>query len=100
MKTRKFMNVPLDSVKKLIENKLPNEFDSHDFIQIFSKDYESAYIEILNKYKKNSIRTTHSQIAINLRKNMEELNIKKNIEIKSDSIFGNNVPNKKWIKTN
>ena len=73
------MNVPLDSVKKLIENKLPNVFDSHDFIQIFSKEYQGAYIELLNKYKKNSIKTTNSQIGINLRKNKEELNIIKNI---------------------
>lgn len=99
MKAKKFMNVDLKSVKAIID-KMPNEFDSHDFIQIFSKQFGSAYIDLLNNYKNKSIQTTHAQIAINLRKNMDDLKIRKNEDVKSQSIFGNNVPNKKWTKVN
>jgi ABC-type transporter MlaC component len=98
MKTQKFMNVEIEAIKKIIKSKLPTHFDSHDFIQVFSKEFESAYIELLNKYKNKSIRTTHAQIAINLRKSMNDLKIIKSDDTKSKSIFGNNVANKKWTK--
>lgn len=97
MKAKKFMNVDLIFVKAII-NKMPNELDLHDFIQIFSKQFERAYINLLNNYKNKSIRTTHAQIAINLRKNMDDLKIRKGEDIKSQSIFGNKVPNKKWTR--
>ncbi len=99
MKNQKFMNVvELEDIKGIIKKKIPHQFDSHDFIQFFLKNFESAYINLLNKYKNKSIRTTQAQIAINLRKNMKDLKIIKNEEIKSKSIFGKNVLNKKWTR--
>jgi len=52
-------------------------FDSHDFIARFAKEFEPAYVRFLGNYEKNSHRTVHEQIARYLSKNSDALQLRK-----------------------
>lgn len=99
MSVEKFIKHELPTVKAMISNQLENEFDSHKFIKCFAKKFEPEYSQFLAKYNDNNHRTVHSQIATSLAKYADELGIKKEEDdVFSESVFGNDVPNKKWSK--
>lgn len=67
---------------------LNQEFNSHDFIKKFAKKFESNYVEFLYNYKASHFQTVHSQIALFLSNNADELKIRKTRIVKSETIFG------------
>ena len=88
MNIRNFMKVNLSEIKNIISD-LPDEFSSHDFIEKFSKRYESEYINMLVDYKgREAFKTVHSQIAKFLSLNMEYLGVKKRDKNSSEHVFG------------
>lgn len=95
-----FIKRKLPTLKLMIENELKSEFDSHEFIRHFSRKYELDYVDFLSNYKVKPFRTVNSQIATSLSKYADELGVKKGDEVFSESVFGLDVPNKNWIKTN
>lgn len=50
MKVSSFMKSHESEINIIISN-LPNNFSSHDFIEKFSKKYESEYLDMLVSYK-------------------------------------------------
>jgi glutathione peroxidase-family protein len=98
MKTNDFMNANLEEIKDIIK-KMPNDtFDSHEFIKIFVKKFEPQYVTLLALYKKNPHRIVNSQIALNLVKHMDYLEIEKNGKVISETVFGLNNRNELWNK--
>lgn len=98
MEDQNFLNVSLTAVKKMINEKLNNPFDSHEFIQVFSKKFEQEYIELLQLHNDKSHRIVHTQIAINLLKNKDLLEIEKDEKVISKTVFGIDIPNTLWRK--
>ena len=97
MTIENFIGQNIDDVKSVIVKQLDNGFDSHQFIKCFSKKFESEYINFLASYE--SHRTVNSHIALGLAKHAEKLGIKKGSDdVTSESVFGNDVSNKKWTK--
>lgn len=61
-----------------IIQELPEEFDSHDFIEAFLTKYEHAYVKWLCGYQNvdsGIFRTLHSQIALCLSKKANDFKI-------------------------
>lgn len=50
MKVSSFMKSHESEINIIISN-VPNNFSSHDFIEKFSKKYESEYLDMLVSYK-------------------------------------------------
>lgn len=99
MTIHEFMKDKINEIKVIISIDIEeNTFDSHDFIEKFMKKYELDYIKFLTKYDNNPFRNLNSQIAIFLSKNASELNIQKQGKSKSESVFGLNVDNERWLK--
>jgi hypothetical protein len=97
MTIENFIGQKIDDLKAIITNQLGNEFDSHEFIRCFAKKFESEYINFLANYE--SHKSVHSHIALGLAKYAEDLGIRKGADdVSSESVFGNDVPNKKWSK--
>lgn len=88
MSINDFLNLHELDLKRIITS-LPVEFSSHDFIEKFCKQFESEYIDMLVMYKgKSAFQSVHSQIALFLSKNSENLGIRKLIKNKSENVFG------------
>ena len=77
---------------------LGNEFDSHKFIKLYTIMFPVSYLDMLAEYK--NATTTHSVIANYLLDHRDTLNISREQDVISPSIFGNDVPNASWQKTN
>jgi len=86
------------SIKSDIIDKLPEIFDSHDFIEKFKKRFEKEYISFFEPYEKNLNRTVNSQIASFLNNYQDEFNIAKDGIVKSENVFGNHTSNQNWHK--
>jgi len=73
-----------------IISKLKGEFNSHDFIEKFSKKFEEDYIDMLVEYKttKNAFKTVHGQIARYLSSNRELFKIVTTEKVSSVHVFG------------
>jgi hypothetical protein len=99
MTIKNFMKLNLEEIKKIISEDLPNDkFDSYEFIRRFAKKFEIEYVNFLSNSINNHHRTVHSQIARNLAENQEYLKFQKNGKIKSETVFGYDVPNEEWVK--
>ncbi|TGD58964.1 hypothetical protein [Flavobacterium humi] len=98
MKTNDLINENLDTIKCIIKTSPNDKFDSHEFIKVFAKKFEPQYVTLLARYKRNTHRIVHAQIALNLAKNMDYLEIEKNGKVISETVFGLNNPNKLWNK--
>lgn len=88
----------LDLFAKHIINSISNiEFDSHEFILCYLKNYPASYGELLIKY--NDVQQVNAEIGIYLSNHAEELNIIK-IETNwsSENIFKKITPCAKWKK--
>lgn len=73
-----------------IISKLKNEFNSHDFIEKFSKKFEEEYIDMLVDYKNtgNAFKTVHGQIARYLSVNKKVFKIETSEKVPSEHVFG------------
>jgi hypothetical protein len=90
----------LDANSKNIIQKMPNEFDSHDFIKQLIRDHERDYVELVYTFKDcNGIfKAFHSEIGKYLGKHAEILSICKLDKTDSENIKGNETSNQKWKK--
>ena len=79
---------------------LPDEFDSHDFIEKYLTLYERHYVMMLmaNIDKANIFRTVNATIGKFLADNQESLHITMGIRINSQNVRGNITENQKWRK--
>lgn len=82
-------------IKKII-NQIQRPFDSHTFIQNFSKEFQKEYVELLTVYEEEPFIKVHSQIGKFLSENQEELSIKSNGKVLSANIFGEETENEQW----
>ncbi len=78
-------------------DKMPAEFDSHEFILCFLNLYPRSYGELLVAH--NRVQTAHAEIANFLRNNSAELGITKKGERVSPDIFGNLTECALWTKS-
>ena len=98
MDINKFLTNNLNSIKHIISG-MNQVFNSHDFLQKFSKKFESDYIEMLYYYRSsNAFRTVHSLIAKFLSENANFLCISKTKKVKSKNIFGEFDEIQEWKK--
>ena len=68
---------------------MPGKCIPHDFIEKFSKKYESEYIDMLGFYKgKEAFKTVHAQIAKQLSTDMKTYGITKSTKGPSEHVFG------------
>ncbi|MBQ7539871.1 MAG: hypothetical protein IJT13_01965, partial [Bacteroidaceae bacterium] len=83
-----------------IINKLNDNFDTHDFIIQFTKDFEREYIELLyhHKGKQHIFMSAHAEIGKFLADNAEELSIEKVTKENSENIKDYPSENQKWRK--
>lgn len=80
----------------LIVNSLRNNFDSHDFIFEYIKQFPESYEAIRDKYE--DFAKVHAEISNFLRHNSEELNILRNGNEVSTNISGNQSQCASWIR--
>lgn len=90
------MSFNLIPIKEII-NQIPRPFDSHTFIQIFSREFQKEYVQLLTAYEEEPFIKVHNQIGKFLSENQIELNIKSNGKILSVNIFGEQSQNEQWI---
>ena len=93
-----FMNERLDTIKTIINEIPTSNFDSHEFIRRFAKEFEVDYVKFLSKYDAEPFKKIHAQIAINLLNNKIHLRIEKSGKISSANIFGIEDQNEQWIR--
>jgi hypothetical protein len=93
-----FMNENLESIKTIIEGIPTSEFDSHEFIRRFAKEFEVDYVKFLSMYDAKPFKTVHAQIAINLLHNKIHLRIEDSEKTTSANVFGIEDQNEQWIK--
>ena len=79
---------------------LPNEFDSHDFIEKYLTVFERDYVNMLiNNIDSTTIfRTVNATIGRFLSNNQETLNIRKITRTDSRNVRGNVTDNQYWRK--
>jgi len=80
---------------------LPIEFDTHDFIECFSRNFEREYVEIIHSQIDSNcgiFKSAHAEIGRFLSKNKSALNIKKDGIENSRNIKGYDSPNQGWEK--
>ena len=100
MSIDEFMKMNIIAINDIISEKLKSEFNSHEFIEKFSKEFEPDYIKFLCNYcKRGAFQTVHSQIAIFLSDNSTKLNIEKTKQVESLNIFGDIDKIQGWKKT-
>lgn len=93
-----FMKAHKSEIKSIISD-LPNDFSSHDFIEKFSKKYESEYIDMLVLYKgREAFKTVHAQIAKQLSSDMKTYGIAKGKKDSSEHVFGDKDVIQWWEK--
>lgn len=99
MNVNLFMKTHINEIKAIIDN-LGSNFDSHKFIQDFSHIFQSEYAQMLRKYPNSDepFRLVNQQIARFLSENKKSLGIKKDVQGKSENIFGIPSENMNWKK--
>ena len=96
MSVPQFMSANLISIKEII-NQIPRPFDSHTFIQLFSKEFQQEYVQLLTAYETEPFVKVHAQIGKFLSENQLELSIKSNGKVLSANIFGEQSENEQWL---
>lgn len=83
-----------------IINRLPDTFDSHDFIRELIKEDESGYVDLLHSFiGSNAIfRQFHSQIGRYLSVEKDNLRIRSTGEAQSENIKDYISSNEGWVK--
>lgn len=85
------------SEARQIVERMKDEFDSHDFIQLYACAFPLSYLDTLWEYDGNAT-TANSQIAQHVDKMCNELGISKGEDVYSKNIRGNVTPCKLWTK--
>jgi len=101
MKVKQEVQELLDKKAKEAINRLPESFDSHDFIQMLIKVDEKGYVKTLHGFVTSSngiFRSFHSQIGIYLSSERDNLNIESKGKVSSENIKDYFSDNEKWIK--
>lgn len=96
LKVIKLMNDNTKIIQKLIDYELPEYFNSHDFIEKFTRKVEPEYVKLLSQYNKDAHRKVNMQIAKYLSTNKVFFNIGKVGKENSKNVFGNNNFIKYW----
>lgn len=94
------MNDNIQIVQAVLKKELPEFFNSHDFIEKFSKKIEADFVNLLGQYTKDAHRKVNMQVARYLSANKVLLNIEKVGKEKSKNVFGNKDLIKNWQNLN
>jgi len=99
MEVNTFLKNNKPEIIEIISN-LKSEFNSHDFIEKFSKRFEEDYIDMLVEYKttKKAFKTVHGQIARYLSVNKVLFEIETTEKVPSEHVFGEIVYIQGWKK--
>lgn len=87
-----FLEKKLPAIKSIITKfELNKEFSSHDFIEKFTEEFESEYIDMLVKHQHTgeAFRIVHRQIARYLSVKAAVLHIEKTEKKESENAKGN-----------
>lgn len=87
--------IDINEIQDVVE-KMPNVFDSHEFILSFLRFYPRSYGERLVAH--NSVASAHGEISNFLRNNSPKLKINKTGEDESTDILGNLAECVVWTK--
>jgi hypothetical protein len=94
-----FMTDRIVVIQNIITD-LKDTFNSHEFIEKFSKQFEPFYIDFLQQYRGNgAFLTVHGQIAKFLSDNSTTLRIRKTRKVPSRNIFGETDNIQEWKKS-
>ena len=86
----KLMNDNIGVIQEIIDYELPEYFNSHDFIEKFTRKKEIEFVKFLSQYDNDTHRKVNMQIAKYLSVNKGLFNIEKVGKEKSKNVFGNN----------
>ena len=76
---------------------LPQQFDSHEFVNALKAKYPADYHQALKQYQNHAERTLHARIA----KDLKRLGKAKHIgDVSSITVFGKRSKNALWEKHN
>lgn len=91
--------VTIKQAQRIIHG-LGDEFDSHDFINVYMSLYEREYVSLLTEkiHSEHIFRSVNSCIGRFLADNHKELGIRKNGRKTSSNVRGNETDNQSWIK--
>lgn len=91
--------ITIEQAQRII-HRLGDEFDSHDFINVYMTLFEREYVSLLTEKIDNEhiFRSVNSLIGKFLTDNQNELGISKNERKKSTNVRGNETENQCWIK--
>lgn len=81
---------------QVVVDLMPDQFDSHDFIRKFMKQYTVKYAEVLLKFQ--NVQTSHGHIALNLKSHSKELGIMSNGRTNSMNVFNEVSECELWMK--
>jgi hypothetical protein len=87
----------IDIIYKEIKEKT---FDSHKFIQHFSKKFEAEYVDFLCQYTTNRFKTVNAEIALFMTNHKEALGIIDLGKVYSQNVFGDSTQIENWEKVN
>lgn len=96
MSVNSFMLANILAIQTII-GQLSRPFDSHAFIQKFSRKFQTEYVDLLTEYKDEPFIKVHGQIGKFLSKNQTALGIRQNGRVSSKNIFGENTENEEWL---
>lgn len=100
IKVIKLMNDNIKNIQEVIDYELPEYFNSHDFIEKFTRKIETEFVKLLCQYDKDAHRKVNMQIAGYLSRNKGFLNIEKVGKENSKNVFGNTDLIKHWRNLN
>ena len=96
MSVNQFMLANITAIQRII-SQLPRPFDSHAFIQKFSKEFQAEYVQLLTAYNDEPFLKIHGQIGKFLSENQTTLGIRQNGKVLSQNIFGEQSENEQWL---
>jgi hypothetical protein len=96
MSVNQFMSANIVAIQRII-SQMQRPFDSHAFIQKFSREFQAEYVELLSVYDEEPFNKVHRQIGKFLSENQAELGIRQNGKVLSQNIFGEQSENEQWL---
>lgn len=90
MRSNRIDEIQVVRVLDILHRDKSEKFSSHDFIEVYSAEYEDDYIDWLCEYRgtNKAFQTVHSQIARYLSKNARDLQIHKIGNYESETVHG------------
>ena len=96
MSVNQFMSANFIAIQRII-SQMPRPFDSHVFIQEFSREFQADYVQLLTNYEEEPFIKVHGQIGKFLSENQTKLGIRQNGKVLSQNIFGEQSENEQWL---